>query len=140
MVPEFHIQVDDLPWPQKDYIAGNDPIFAPQSEYLASLQPMLKGIYEQLREQQWTEEECYDYLTYIERYMGFESAWLRHKGWKEQKIQDWNEACAHKELYSCRVLNRMICINSSHKWPVRPKVVLHPANYLRVNQSRSFSR
>ncbi|KAJ5777305.1 hypothetical protein N7520_000551 [Penicillium odoratum] len=99
MAPEFHIQVDDLPFPFKDCIEGNVPIFAPQSEYLASLQPIRKSIYEQLLEQQWTEEECYDYFTFIEKYMGFESVWLRHKGWKEQKIQDWSEACAHKELY-----------------------------------------
>ncbi|KAJ5718487.1 hypothetical protein N7488_004133 [Penicillium malachiteum] len=98
MAPEFHIQVTDLPFPVNDYIEANVPIFAPQSEYLASLQSIRKCIYDQFREQQWTDEDCYEYFTSIEKFMGCHSTWLRHKGWKEERIQEWNDAC--REFYS----------------------------------------
>ncbi|KAJ5933991.1 hypothetical protein N7454_006320 [Penicillium verhagenii] len=97
MAPEYHIQVTDLPFPHKDYIEANNPIYPPQSEYLASLQPIQKAIYDQWRQNQWTDNDCYRYFTCVERSMGFESAWLRHRGYDEQKIQDWNEAC--QEIY-----------------------------------------
>ncbi|KAJ5737764.1 uncharacterized protein N7483_002889 [Penicillium malachiteum] len=93
MAPVFHIQVVDLPFPFTDYIEANVPIFAPPSEYPASLQSIPKSIYDQLREQQWTDMDCYEYFTCLEKFMEFESTWLRHNGWKEQKIQEWNEAC-----------------------------------------------
>lgn len=62
MATEFHIQVVDLPSPFTDYIEANVPIFVPLSEYLASLQPIPKGIYNQLQEQQWTDTDCYEYF------------------------------------------------------------------------------
>ncbi|KAJ5935986.1 hypothetical protein N7454_005284 [Penicillium verhagenii] len=93
MAPEFHIQVTDLPFPFKDYIEANEPIFAPQSEYLANLQPITMEIYHQFRANNWTDADCYEHFIAIEKFMGFHSEWLRHKGWEEQKIQDWNKAC-----------------------------------------------
>lgn len=98
MAPEFHIQTEDLPWPFIDYIEDNVPVFAPQSEYLASLDTVTKKIYDKLREQQWTEEDCYDYFVCIDKFMGFDSAWLLHKGWKEEQIQNWKQAC--QEIYA----------------------------------------
>ncbi|KAJ5936869.1 hypothetical protein N7466_003319 [Penicillium verhagenii] len=93
MAPEFRIQVADLPFPHKDYIEANVPVFAPQSEYLANLQPIAMEIYHQFRANEWTDADCYEHFIAIEKSMGFHSEWLRHKGWEEQKVQDWNKAC-----------------------------------------------
>lgn len=98
MAPEFRIQTMDLPWPFIDYIEDNVPVFAPQAEYLASLEGVTIEIYDKLREQQWTEKDCYDYFVFIDKVMGFENAWLRHKGWKEEQIQKWKQA--YQDIYS----------------------------------------
>lgn len=93
MALEFHIQTKALPFPFKSYIPSNNPIFPPQHIYLASLTSHAKAFYDRLRALQWTDEECYEYFVEVKKSSGFAGAWLRHKGWPEESIQQWGEAC-----------------------------------------------
>ncbi|KAJ5649732.1 uncharacterized protein N7484_003455 [Penicillium longicatenatum] len=55
MTPEFQIHAIDLSFLFTGYTKANMPILAPPSKHLASLQPVPKGIYDQLLELQWTD-------------------------------------------------------------------------------------
>ncbi|KAJ5802628.1 uncharacterized protein N7503_005078 [Penicillium pulvis] len=93
MTLEFHIQTKALPFPFKNDIPSNNPVFPPKHTYLASLTSSAKAFYDQLRAQQWTDEECLEYFVEVNKSSGFAGAWLRHKGWPEASIQQWSEAC-----------------------------------------------
>ncbi|KAJ5723802.1 hypothetical protein N7488_001837 [Penicillium malachiteum] len=104
LIVEFSAFV--VSWSSSSFLNGNlikanVRIFAPPSEYLASLQLEFtrNSIYDQFREQMWTDMDCYEFFTAIEKFMGFESTWLRHKGWKEEKIQESVPGIKKKDPY-----------------------------------------
>ncbi|KAJ5569999.1 uncharacterized protein N7459_009429 [Penicillium hispanicum] len=95
MAPTFRITTENLPEPGIKYLPVNEDSygFPPRPEYLASLTPLHRRIYECFRAQHLTDEQCYKYLTQIDKLTGFHREYLRHIDWPAQRIQQWEVAC-----------------------------------------------
>lgn len=101
MTPIFRILVGDEVPEGLEYLPVNEECnwdFAPQSEYLEALTEFQQRLYGQLRSQNWSDEQCYFYFSNLDVTQGFRREWLRHKGWTEGRIQEWNRECQRTNI------------------------------------------